>query len=302
MSEADSRRAYGVVCVIGASLFTSLAGILVRLVEEADGWTLQFWRQAFFLVFILGFLTWRHGRQLPQAVRAIGRPGLIAGVALSAAFVAYIFALMNTTVAKVVFIGSTSPIFAAALAWLLLRERLPLATWIAMAAAVLGIGVMVGDAVRVGDPTGALLALIPVAGYAVTLVCFRAQRNLDMLPAVALAGVLALIVSGLAAETLAISAHDLAVAAVLGVVQLGLQYVLTTLGARHVPAGEVALLGRLQIVLAPLWVWIGMAEVPSRATFLGGAVVLSAVLGNALLSLRRARSRRSPRDASPAPP
>lgn len=302
MSEADSRRAYGVICVISASLFTSLAGVLVRLVEDADGWTLQFWRQAFFLVFIVGFLYWRHGRKLPMALRAMGRPGLIAGVALSAAFIAYIFALMNTTVAKVVFIGSTSPIFAAALAWLLLRERLPLVTWIAMAAAVVGIAVMVGEALGTGDPTGALLALIPVAGYAVTLVCFRARRNLDMLPAVALAGLLALVVSGLAAQTLAISTHDLAVAAVLGVVQLGLQYLLTTLGARHVPAGEVALLGRLQIVLAPFWVWVGMGEVPSAATLLGGAVVLSAVLGNALLSLRRARSRRSPRDASPAPP
>jgi drug/metabolite transporter (DMT)-like permease len=301
MSEADSRRAYGIACVVSASLFTSLGGLLVRLVEEADGWTLQFWRQAFFLVFISAFLVWRHGRQLPLAARAIGRPGLIASIALSIAFVAYIFALMNTSVAKVVFIGSTSPIFAGVLAWILLRERLPLVTWLAMAAAVGGIALMVGDAVRVGDPTGALLALVPMSGYAITLVCFRARRNADMLPAVALAGVIALLVSALAADTLAVSRHDLAVAAVLGVVQLGLQYVLTTLGARHVPAGEVALLGRLQIVLAPLWVWIAVDEVPSHATFLGGAVVLSAVLGNALLRLRQGRTRLTHRDASPAP-
>jgi drug/metabolite transporter (DMT)-like permease len=300
MSDADSRRGFGILCVVSASLFTSLAGILVRLVEDADGWTLQFWRQVCFLAFIALFLAWRHGRQLPMAVKAIGRPGLIASLALGAAFVAFIFALMNTTVAKVVFIGSTSPIFAAALAWIVLRERLPLVTWIAMAAAVGGIGVMVGDALRIGDPTGALLALIPVAGYAITLTCFRARRNVDMLPAVMLAGVVALAVSAVMADDLAISLHDFLVAAALGVVQLGLQYVLTTLGARHVPAGEVALLGRLQIVLAPLWVWIGIGEVPSEATFLGGAIVLSAVLGNALLSLRRVRRR--PRDARPAPP
>jgi drug/metabolite transporter (DMT)-like permease len=277
--------------------------LLVRLVEDADGWTLQFWRQCFFLVFIAGFLWWRHGRQLPMAVRAIGRPGLIASVALAAAFVAFVFALMTTTVAKVVFIGSTSPIFAAAIAWIVLRERLPAVTWIAMGLALLGIGVMVGDALRIGDPTGALLALIPMGGYAITLVCFRAKRTVDMLPAVMLAGALALLVSGLMAESLAISAHDLAVAAVLGVVQLGFQYVLTTLGARHVPAGEVALMGRMQIVLGPFWVWIAFSEVPSEATFLGGAVVLAAVLGNALFSLKRARDvRRLPRDAAPGGP
>lgn len=290
--QTEGRRAYGVLCVVSASLFTSLAGVLVRSVEDADGWTLQFWRQLCFLIFIWLFLAWRHRRGLPRAVVAIGRPGLIASLMLGVAFIAFVFALINTSVAKVVFIGSTSPIFAALIAWIVLRERLPLATWLAMAAALGGIGVMLGDALALGAATGALLALIPVAGYAVTLVCFRARREVDMLPAVGLAGVVALVVSGVMAEDLAISRHDFAIAAVFGVVQLGLQYVLTTLGARHVPAGEVALLGRLQLVLAPFWVWLAVGEIPSSATFLGGAIVLSAVLANAFYSLRTANARR----------
>ena len=282
----ESRHSYGVLCVVAASVFTSLAGLLVRLTEEADGWTLQFWRQVCFLVFIFLFLWWRHGRRVPEAVIAIGLPGLVAALALGMAFVAYLFALIFTSVANVVFIGATSPIFAALLAWLVLRERLPLATWLAMAAALIGIGIMVGDASQAGAPVGTLLALIPVAGYAVTLVCIRARRNIDMLPAAALAGVFALLVSMAMADDLSISRHDFAIAAIFGVVQLGLQYVLTTLGARHVPAGEVALLGRLQIVLAPLWVWLAVNEVPSNATFIGGAIVLSAVFANAFHSLR----------------
>ena len=282
----ESRHSYGVLCVVAASVFTSLAGLLVRLTEEADGWTLQFWRQVCFLIFIFLFLWWRHGRRVPEAVIAIGLPGLVAALALGMAFVAYLFALIFTSVANVVFIGATSPIFAALLAWLVLRERLPLATWLAMAAALIGIGIMVGDASQAGAPVGTLLALIPVAGYAVTLVCIRARRNIDMLPAAALAGVFALLVSAAMADDLSISRHDFAIAAIFGVVQLGLQYVLTTLGARHVPAGEVALLGRLQIVLAPLWVWLAVNEVPSNATFLGGAIVLSAVFANAFHSLR----------------
>ncbi|WP_421709779.1 DMT family transporter [Algihabitans sp.] len=282
----ESRHSYGVLCVVAASVFTSLAGLLVRLTEEADGWTLQFWRQVCFLVFIFLFLWWRHGRRVPEAVTAIGLPGLVAALALGMAFVAYLFALIFTSVANVVFIGATSPIFAALLAWLVLRERLPLATWLAMVAALIGIGIMVGDASQAGAPVGTLLALIPVAGYAVMLVCIRARRNIDMLPAAALAGVFALLVSVAMADDLSISRHDFAIAAIFGVVQLGLQYVLTTLGARHVPAGEVALLGRLQIVLAPLWVWLAVNEVPSNATFIGGAIVLSAVFANAFHSLR----------------
>ncbi len=279
---------------MSASFFTSLAGILVRLVEEADGWQLQFYRQASFLVFILGFLVWRHRGRSLQACLDIGRPGLVAACSLAIAFVAYIFALIETSVAKVVFIGSASPFVAALIAWLVLRERVAPATLAAIAAAMLGIGVMMGeglDGPKSGGegPLGAGLAVVAVVGYGVTLVCLRARRRVDMLPAAALAGLLAMLGCGVMAPDLVVSAHDLLLAILLGVVQLGFQYVLIALGTRYVPAGEVALLGRLQVVLAPLWVWLALGEVPTLATLLGGAVVVGAVLANSYASLRRTR-------------
>lgn len=286
---SDSHHAFGLTCVIAASFFTSLAGILVRLVEEADGWQLQFYRYASFLVFILGALVWRHRGRSLQAFRDIGRPGLIAAVSLAIAFLAYIFALIETSVAKVVFIGSASPVVAAVIAWLALRERLAPATLAAIAASILGIGVMMAEGLDGEGPLGAVLAVVSVVGYGVTLVCLRARRQVDMLPAAALAGLLALLACAVMAPDLAISAHDLLLACLLGVVQLGFQYLLIALGTRHVPAGEVALLGRLQVVLAPLWVWLALGEVPTLLTFLGGAVVVGAVLANSVASLRRGR-------------
>ena len=91
--------------------------------------------------------------------------------------------------------------------------------------------------------------------------------------------------------------RDLLLAVTLGVVQLGFQYILLTTGTRSVPAAEVALVGRLTLVMAPLWVWIGVGEVPSRLTLAGGLIVLLAVTGHGLLALRRSRavgSRRRP--------
>ncbi len=261
----------------------------MRLVEEADGWQLQFYLQASFLVFILGFLVWRHRGRSLQACLDIGRPGLIAACSLAIAFVAYIFAIIETSVAKVVFIGSASPFVAALVAWLVLRERVAPATLAAIAVAMLGIGVMMGEGLDGEGPLGAGLAVVAVVGYGVTLVCLRARRRVDMLPAAALAGLLALLGCGLMVPDLAISAHDLRLAILLGVVQLGFQYVLIALGTRHVPAGEVALLGRLQVVLAPLWVWLALGEVPTPVTLLGGAVVVGAVLANSIASLRRER-------------
>lgn len=280
----------GLTAVVCSSFFTSLAGILVRSLEAADGWTLQVYRMASFIACIGAVLLWRYGAEIPEAVRRIGRPGLAGALCLSVAFTCFIFALLETSVAQVVFIGSTSPLFAALLAFLLLRERLPLVTWCAMAAAACGIALMVASGLKGGSLTGTLLAMVTMVGYASFLVAARARPGVDMLPAVVLTGALVLTLSLFMAPSLAISLHDLLIAVIFGVVQLGLQYVLIAFGARAVPAGEVAFFARLQIILAPLWVWIGVGEVPSSLTLAGGAIVLGAVVVNSVARLRSARA------------
>ena len=89
---------------------------------------------------------------------------------------------------------------------------------------------------------------------------------------------------------LAVSGHDLGLAAILGVVQLGFQYMLLTVAIRHVPAAEVALIGRASIVLAPIWVWLGVGEVPSALTLAGGAVIFLAITSHGVLAIRRSRA------------
>ena len=289
--ERIERRLYalGLVSVIGASFFTSLAGIFVRLTEDVEGFTLLFYRSLAFVLFMAVFLGLRYRSNTADAFRAIGWPGLVVALALGTAFMSFILALMETSVARVVFIGGTSPFVAAALAWLVLRERLGPATLFAMVGALLGISIMVGDGLAEGSMLGLLLAFVPVLGYAVTLVCFRIKKGEDMLPAVFLAGVFAMVASAVFAPTLAISANDLIMAILLGVVQLGFQYVLITYGVRHVPAAEVALLGRLQLVLGPFWVWIGVGEVPTVATLVGGGIILGVVLLHSLAMLHRGK-------------
>lgn len=272
--------------MIVSGVFTSLAGILVRLVEAADGWTLLFYRMAAFLVFMAIFLGWRYGARLPYAFLALGRSGLLISLTMSCAFVSFVFALIENTVAQVVFIGSTTPLFAALLAWVFLQERLPLSTWLAMGVAVLGVGLMVGEGVAGGSLLGTALALAMTLSFSLTLVGMRAAKTQDSLPAVAMAGVIILLVSAVMTPTFAITGWDLGVATVFGVVQLGFQYVLITYGARHVPAGEIAFFARIQVILAPLWVWIGVGEVPSNLTLIGGAVVISAVAFNSIARLR----------------
>ncbi len=67
--------------------------------------------------------------------------------------------------------------------------------------------------------------------------------------------------------------------ALFGVLQNGLGLILMVLGSRYVTAAETALYGALDAPLAPLWVWLALAETPSLQTLLGGGIVLGAVTG-----------------------
>ena len=290
----DSRYAFGIACLLTATLFTSLAGILLRLMDQADGWQILFYRAVSFLVVLLAFIAYQHRGGTLQAFRAVGWPGLGVTIALGIAFIAFIMALLETTVANVVVINGATPFFAALFGWLLLRERVRGVVWLAMAGAFLGIAIMFGGGLERGTLTGNLLALINCLCFSLTLVAMRVGKSRDMLPAVWLAGLLVAVVSALFVETFRISAHDLALCVTLGVVQLGFQYILVTTGSRHVPAAEIALIGRTVMVMAPLWVWVGVGEVPSTATLIGGAIVLTSVFGQAFWTLHRL-----PRSATP---
>jgi drug/metabolite transporter (DMT)-like permease len=280
----------GLVYMFVAMLFTSIAGIVLRLVEEADGWQVLFYRSSALVVTLVPFIAWRYGARTARAFRAIGRTGLVAAACLAAAFSLFIFALLETTVANVVFTVGLSPFFAALFAWVALREALAPSTWIAILVSLAGMGLMFGDGLMAGTLMGNALALGACLCYSAALVAMRKGREVDMIPAVCLAGLLAAAVAALAAPAgLAVSGRDLGLATTLGVVQLGFQYILVTAAIRHVPAAEVALIGRASLVLAPIWVWLGVGEVPSNLTLAGGAVVFLAITSHGVLALRRSR-------------
>lgn len=293
-SSPDPAYRFGLICLLSSTVFTSLAGILLRLLEEAGGWQVLFYRSLAFVATLLLFVFWRHGRHSARAFAEVGGAGVMVALLLAGAFIAFIFALLETTVANVVFTVSLSPFLAAVLGRLFLGEAVRAATWAAIAASLAGVALMFGDGLAAGDVAGNLLALASAFCYSGALVAMRGGRRFDMIPAVCLAGVIAAAVSGVMAPDLRVTPHDLAVAIVLGVVQLGFQYILVATGTRSVPAAEAALVGRLTLVMAPLWVWVGVGEVPGGLTLAGGAIVLAAVTAHGLVGLRRARLTSAP--------
>jgi len=227
-----------------------------------------------------------------MAFRAIGRNGAVLALALGGGFTCYVLAMLMTTVASVSFIISAGPLFAAILGWIILRERVSAVTWIVIGGASVGMGLMFADGLDGGRLTGTLIALGLPVSFAIMVVMIRKAGDVDMLPATCLAGVVSLVAGLIVSDSLAVTLSDFLLIVLLGVGQLGMGFMLITLGTRHVPAAESALLSLSESILAPIWAWLILVEIPAPLAMAGGTIVLTCVglqAGAGIVRERRVR-------------
>jgi len=233
--------------------------------------------RSFFAVIGVGgyVLVTERGRVL-HAFRAIGRAGIAIAALLAISSSSFFVALNYTSVANVLFMQALAPIIAAVFGTMT-GDRVARRTWIAMAVAVAGVSLMVGGP---GRPSllGLTLSLLMSVSFAATLVLTRHRRDVSMAPAMCLSQVAVFVLAAPFAQPQQAGALDIVLFALLGIAQIGLGFIFLTIGARLIPAGEVALITLLEIVLGPLWVWLFLSEGPSAATLTGGMIVLGAVL------------------------
>jgi drug/metabolite transporter (DMT)-like permease len=273
-----------------AAIAWSTAGLLQR--ELSVGIATQLAGRALFAVLgVFVFVAFAERGRVVQAFRAIRRGGLAVAALLAGSSGAFILALNYTSVANVLFMQALAPVLAAVLGTFI-GEPVARRTWIALAVAIVGVGLMVGGPSH-PSAAGLSLSLVMSVTFAGTIVVTRHLREVSMAPATCLSQALVFLAAAPFASTAAIGAQDLALLVGLGVGQIGLGLIFLTLGARLIPAAEVALITLLEIVLGPLWVWIALSEQPSAATLAGGAIVLAAVVIEAV---------GEPEEPTPPPP
>jgi drug/metabolite transporter (DMT)-like permease len=281
----------GAVMVVSAAVLWSLMGLSIRQLEVAGTWQVLFWRSLGMVPVLLAFIGWRSSGRPVAALRSVGVPGVIGGLALVAAFAGAIYAIQSTTVANAVFLFSASPFFAAILGWLILHERVRPMTWVAIGLAGLGMFLMVREGLAVGALDGNVAAVLSALGFAVFTLTLRWGRLTDMMPAVVLGGLFSMVAAAILlmvhGRPLMVPVGDIVLCVLMGALLLGLGMVLYTLGSRVIPAAELTLLSMVEVLLAPIWVWLVLGETATTATFVGGAVVLAAVALNALSGARR---------------
>lgn len=291
--------AQAVGLMVLATLLWSIAGVVTRQLSSARSFEVTFWRSFFTAVAFLVLLPLWQGRGV--WLRVPWRSGWLwlSGLCWAVMFTSFMVALTMTTVAQVLVTMATGPLMTAVLARLVLGQRQPARTWIAIVVAGLGMAGMYASQIdwsgQGGHQWGAWVAfLVPLAGSVQWILAQRSQlhgQRLDLVPSVLLGGMLSALGTLPLALPMQASSTDLAWLALLGAFQLAVPCSLAVVCSRVLPAPEVALLALLEVLFGIALAWVGANEVPGREVLLGGSVVMAALAANEWLGWRQRRVR-----------
>jgi drug/metabolite transporter (DMT)-like permease len=281
----ESSDAIGVACAVAAAAVFSTAGIIVRRID-LPAWDVSFWRSILLLATILPLVVWTRRKSWID-IRNAGGALFASAVMLSGSFTAFILALGLAPVANVLIVFGATPFITALLARVFLGEPLHRHTLVAMVVAAAGLALSVAGSLQAGAAAGMAVAAIVVLCMSGNYVVVRRRRDVGMTPALALAGVISAIVALPFAEPSSITVDQLPWLLALGPGQLAAGLLLYMAALKRIPAGRAALLGLLELVLGPLWVWLVDGERPGDLTLLGGVVVIGSAAANVWLDSRR---------------
>ena len=286
-----SHKTKGVLLCLCGIVLLSPDSLLLRLIG-ADLWTLAFWRGGLSAVGLAVAVLLMEGRQPgQQQLLRLTRQGVVVAVSFAIANLAFIFSIQNTAVANTLVIMSLSPLFAALLSYFFFREPISTGTWLAAVAIFLGLTMVFYGSLATGGVVGDLAALVTSLCVAISLVLMREHRDISMVPALAWSSGLACLAALPFAVPASLSGTALMLMLVLGLIVLPASLTMIGLAPRYFPAPEVSLILRMEALLAPLWVWLVLGEVPSRQTLIGGGIILATLICLSLYTIRMQRGR-----------
>jgi drug/metabolite transporter, DME family len=283
----DGSQSYarGVTFVLAATLGWSLSGLFVRFMPELSGFEINCWRGFWTATSILCYLVLAYGQDTLRVFRSVPLPALF----LSAGFFAfgstmYVTSLTLVSTAVISVIGATSPLFTGLLSPWVTGEKPGLSAWLAACLALCGMAVIAWDRLEAGHVVGILVSLLVPLSFAVQTLVLRRYRAFDMTPAICVGGVMAFFGAGAAGFLFQqgggfdVPLKYVGLLAAMALVQLAIPLIFYAKGARSVPAITLSLIAMLDAVLNPFWPWLVVNEIPERSAFIGGAIIVAAVL------------------------
>ena len=280
----DYLRGFTLVTISGA--IWSFSAPLVRLLEDAEAYRLQYllYRSLIIISVVLIYILFREGRNFLNTFKRIDSWSLFGGLVMSFIFFGWVYALTTTTVAITLLMLALSPVLSAFLGYLILGEKLSRITIMNMMIVAAGITIMVWGSDKSTTILGVIYGFFIALGFAIYTITIRKNPEIPKLLTPALAGffcmlwaIILIIVTDTSFEMPSV---NIGISVTSGlVISVGL--ILYAFGAKYLPSGELVMLSLLEVVLGIFWAWLpilGIHEVPSTNTLIGGCVIVLAII------------------------
>lgn len=268
----------GITLVSISAVVWSTVGLFAKGID-ADVWVILFWR-GLFSISVLGLYVWIKSKQgIIVEIKNLGWPGWISALVGAAATICFISAFKYTSIANVSIIYAIVPFIVAVLAWVVMREKTTLKTIIAATIALVGVAIMVGGSRGSSSLTGDFLAIGMAIGMATLVVIFRMFPGRPMVLSTIISAVIHVLLSFILSSPFSVSFMDLILLVCFGAV-FAAATILMIEGTRLIPASKSALISTAEAPLGPIWAWLVFAQIPLFETWVGGGLVLLAVLWN----------------------
>lgn len=216
---------------------------------------------------------------------------LLCGLLMGIANIFFISAVKSTTVANVVIIFGTSALFTSILAYLIYREKIKKNIMYASFFVFIGLYIIFSDELGLGNLKGNIYAVLCVFSFSIVYVLLSKHTKISRVVLTALTGLSLSLLAFFLTEDINIDLHNLGIIAVMGLFITPYSRVLIGNGTKFIHSSEVSLLLIIETLMAPIWVWIFLHEVPSNNTFFGGSIILLTLVINSLYSLNKGKIR-----------
>ena len=285
-----SQHAKGLIITALGVLLISPDGLLTRLIL-VDHWTLIFWRALFLSFGMWLIVSLIYPNKAWHKYKSMGRGGSIMVLIYAMGTISFIVAITHTSVANTLIILSTTPMFAAIIGWIFLRESIPARTWVAILLVGIGIYIISSDSESLTSSLFGDLAAMGGSFFLATgFTVIRSFPKIPILPVISTSGLLTALIVLPLAQPFSVTQDDMGYLLIMGIYMLPVATALMYSGPRYIPAPEVGLMLLLESILGPVWVWLALGEQPGTRTFIGGAIILSTLAINTVWLLKSTRA------------
>lgn len=277
--------------VLLAGIFWSFGPYVVRHIEQSQliPWQYLFTRGIVIFILLNVYLFLNEGLKFYKNYLNIGIPGIIGGAGLATAMITFIWSISNTTAAVTLLCLAAMPFITAMLGFMFLRERISITVWSSILVASFGIIVMALGNVEKNTLPGLIFGLASALGFSIFSVSLRWRKNTPKFTTVAIAGLFCCLFSSIFIlindlSFLSTNKNEALFATHGTLVCSGL--ILYSIGSKNIPATDLTLLSLTEVIGGIFWVWLpwlGINEVPSTNTIIGGFFIFVAIIYYSLM-------------------